>query len=107
VFFDPIAELKSMLEVLQDSSSSQNKTTQARDFLEIIVAVYPRPEDEHTETPREARIREDFVRRGITKELKEVRARRTLKVGGNFTKEGLMRFCRVTCDELDILEGKD
>jgi hypothetical protein len=97
MFFDPIAEMKNVLEVLRNHCPSPSKTAHARNFLEVIVAVYPRPEDEEAETAREARIREDFVRRGVTNELKEVRAKRTLKVGGNFTKEGLVRFCKVTC----------
>jgi hypothetical protein len=99
MFFDPIAELKSVLEVLRDHSPSPKQTSAARDFLEIIVAVYPRPEDEEIETPREARVREDFISRGITKDLKQIRAKRTLAVGGNFTKEGLVKFCKVTCGE--------
>jgi hypothetical protein len=99
MFFDPIAEMKNVLEVLRNHCPSSSKTAHARYFLEIIVAVYPRPEGEEAETPREARIREDFVRRGITKDLKEVGAKRTLKVGGNFTKEGLVRFCKVTCGD--------
>jgi hypothetical protein len=99
MFFDPIAELKSALEVLRDHSPSSKQNSPARNSLEIIVAVYPRPEDEKVETAREARVREDFVRRGITKDLKEVRKKRTLKVGGNFTREGLVRFCRVTCGD--------
>ncbi len=97
VFFDPIAEFKSVLEALRDCGVSSSKTTHDRNFLEIIVAVYPRPEDEDAETLREARIREDFGRRGITAVLREIRRTRTLKVGGNFTKEGLVRFCNVTC----------
>lgn len=97
MFFDPIAELKSVLEVLRDHSAPSKQTSAGKDSLEIIVAVYPRPEDEDVETPREARVREDFVRRGITKDLKEIRGKRVLKVGGNFTREGLARFCKVTC----------
>lgn len=97
MFFDPIAELKSVLEVLRDHSPSSKPNASWKNSLEIIVAVYPRPEDEEVETSREARVREDFVRRGITTDLKEIRTKRTLRVGGNFTKEGLVRFCKVTC----------
>lgn len=97
IFFDPIAELKSVLQVLRDHLTSPVKPSYGKESLEIIVAVYPRPENEETETGREARIREDFLRRGITRDLKEIRAKRILKVGGNFTKEGLVRFCKVTC----------
>lgn len=96
MFFDPIAELKSVLEVLRDHSPSLKQTSN-RNSLEIIVAVYPRAEGEEVETSREARVREDFVKRGITEDLKQIRAERVLKVGGNFTKEGLVRFCKITC----------
>jgi hypothetical protein len=96
MFFDPIAELKSVLQVLRGQLAS---SMDGRDSLEIIVAVYPRPENEEAETGREARVREDFVRRGVTGDLKAIRRRRRLKVGGNFTKEGLIRFCNVTCGD--------
>jgi hypothetical protein len=97
MFFDPTTELKGILEVLRDHSPPSMQTLHTKNSLEIIVAAYPRPEDEDIETPREARVREDFVRRGITRDLKEIRVKRVLKVGGNFTKEGLVRFCKVTC----------
>jgi hypothetical protein len=99
MFFDPVAELKSVLEVLRDHSAPSTQTLAGKDSLEIIVAVYPRPEDEQVETPREARVREDFARRGVTRDLKEIRKKRVLKVGGNFTKQGLVRFCKVNCGE--------
>jgi len=97
MFFDPIAELKSVLEVLRDHSAPSKQPPPVKNSLEIIVAVYPRPEDEEVEMPREACVREDFVRRGVTRDLKEIRKKRVLKVGGNFTREGLVKFCKVTC----------
>jgi hypothetical protein len=97
MFFDPIAELKSVLEVLRDHSAPSKQPSPVKNSLEIIVAVYPRPEDEEVETPREARVREDFVRSGVTRDLKEIRKKRVLKVGGNFTREGLVKFCKATC----------
>jgi hypothetical protein len=97
VFFDPIAELKGVLEALREHSSSPFQYTRGNISLEIIVAVYPRSPGAETETPREARVTEDFVRRGITRAMKEIRARRKLKVGGNFSREGALKFCMATC----------
>jgi hypothetical protein len=68
IFFDPIAELKNVLQVLRDHLSSPIQASHGKSSLEIIVAVYPRPEDEETETPREVRVRENFVRRGIARD---------------------------------------
>jgi hypothetical protein len=99
VFFDPIAELKGVLEALREHSSSPFQYTCGSTALEIIVAVYPKSLDAETETPREARVTEDFVRRGITRDLKEIRTRRSLKVGGNFSREGALRFCMATCGD--------